>query len=392
MTDVTSNNLGSGADAMDAGSWYNDAYYQILLVEPNPDQSPGKLIRTKIITAKRIRPENTENTENTENKSEKYFSEYKLDNKTIERLSDHPKPPDFDQNNISIATYLPSTGVVFPRGFMETLMQEQQSTPMRDYLHQYSIESSNFYEPIRSLLYTRKISQLIAKTWYTYLTAKEGAWWDYFTKGEWNKFIEANQEADRDQLDGLIAREIFLAPQNACPDEFEPDNLDIYYPLKSHYDKQKTRFLILPNSLAWQGIGLSLLIAGQAYYAVTKNGETRYHQISQPILSTGEIVIKYGLEVSWDKFRGDVQELSSSPGNNSIAFQVVLPYPPIPTEHNLSRKQIQKWADAQDDPDENDVNNQLPFYHQTMIDNKKQYLVDVRNFSPPYPYIPLSCS
>ncbi|MBD2490787.1 hypothetical protein [Aulosira sp. FACHB-615] len=385
--------IGSGADAMEAGSWYKNAYYQILLVEPIPDQTRGKFIRTTIVAGQRIRPENT--TDGI------YFSDYQLDQKTRERLSSYPKPPDYQDKNINIGTYLPSPGVVFPKGFIDTLTRKclDTGTSFKDLLGSHSIELNNFYEPIRTLLHTRKTSQLIAKTWYAYLNAKKqncGKLWNCFTEGQWHEFV-----GDKiDILDGLIAREIFLSDQNTSSDHLEPDNLDIYYPLKSQYDTQKTRFLVLPNSRAWQGIALGLLLSGQAYYGVDKDGKytsklgeiVSYHQVSQPILSTGEIVMKYGLEVSWDTFKGDIIEMSLSPGNNSIAYQAIIPYPPIPSSDNLNIDDIKAWADAEDDPQTEDATS-IPFFHKRKgSGNPEEYLVDVRYFSPPFPYIPLSCS
>ncbi|MGJ5672248.1 MAG: hypothetical protein ACR9NN_01250 [Nostochopsis sp.] len=386
--------IGSGADAMESGSWFEDAYYQILLVKPIPDKTPGKFISTTIVAGQRKSP--------TPEKDVINFSDYKLDQKTIDRLSSYPKPPDFDQTNINIATYLPSPGVVFPTGFIETLARKclDSKTSFIDLLGTHSIELSNFYEPIRTLLHTRKTSQLIAKTWYTYLHANKqgnGELWNYFIRGEWDQFVGDQT----DILDGLIAREIFLADQNSSSEHLEPQNLDIYYPLKSQYEGTNTRFLILPNSKAWQGITLSLLLSGHAYYGLDKDGKytdnqaeiVSYHQISQPILSTGEIVMKYGLEVSWEKFKGDIIEMALSPGNNSIAYKAIIPYPPIPSQDNLSIDNIKAWADAEDDPNIDDEI-QLPFYHKTTKPNQttEEYLIDVQYFSPPFPYIPLSCS
>ncbi|MCM0593942.1 MAG: hypothetical protein ACSI46_06500 [Gloeotrichia echinulata DVL01] len=364
--------LGTGADAMPAGSWYDDAYYQILLVEPC-SKIPGRHIKTTIIVGQRQK--STGDT--------KDFSTYKLDQNTINKLTDYPKPPDFDKDNISIGTYLPSPGVFFPEGFIQSLKTNNSLNP---------IELNNFYETTRSQLQTRKVSQLIAKTWNAYLDAKKNptpckkTLWDSFKEGEWDLFD--NNKCNINILDGLIAREIFLAEHNTSSDHLEPGNLNIYYPLKSQFNGQHTRFLISPNSKAWEGITLSLLLAGQAYYKIgTAPG--LYHQISQPILSTGEIVIRYGVNVSWDRFKGELREQGLISGNNSIAYQVIIPYPPIPSEENLNRDELKQWADAEDDPDTN-VDKKLPFYHK---DNQGNYLVDAQYFSPPYPYIPLStCS
>jgi hypothetical protein len=377
--------LGNGADPMKPGCWYEDAYYQILLIDPSSTNKPGKHIETTIVVGQRKKSATSTDTKN--------FSQYPLDQKTINRLGSYPEPPDIEKTKNTIAAHLPSPGVVFPEGFIKTL----------DIKNNHYTEISNFYEPIRTQLHTRKISQLIAKTWYTYLEAKKPLYanqndsptlWTSFIQGKWKNFGGLEQD-NLDILDGLIAREIFLSVHNSYPDHLQPENLNIYYPLHSKIQGEDSRFLILPSSKAWQGIILSLLLSGQAYYGLNKDGKyTRdpekivsYHQISQPILSTGEIVMKYGLKVSWNVFEGDIREMSLTPGNSSIAYQAIIPYPPIPSTDNLSLNQIQAWADAEDDPKFSDTP-QLPFYNK---DKDGNYLVDVLYYSPPYPYIPLSC-
>lgn len=391
-----------------SGEWYDEnTHYQILLVKPgNNNRSKGKYIETTIITAKRGKS-STEATNFSQNK-ERDFSEYKIDNDTKKKLKDYPRQGHEDY----IGSYLPSSGVVFPAGFVKSLVANPLSnqTTGQDVNSPYSIIGlDNFYDPIRTLLYSRKISQLIAKTWWTYLEAKktvvksEDTLWKQFTKGRWDKIIK--NQSNSNILDGLIAREIFLLDSGSAPDYLEPPNLNIYYPLHTtpintlnqveSGEDQKKKFLILPDSKAWQGIALSLLMTGQAYYEVKENNEIHYHQISQPILSTGEIIIKYAVDVSWNHFTGVQKELIVSPGTNSTSMQVIAPYPPIPSEDNLDPKDIKKWADAEDDvpftsqdkPDP-DKNEEFPFYIKR---NETEYLVDVKYFSPPYPYIPLSC-
>ncbi|MBD2411140.1 hypothetical protein FACHB389_33625 [Nostoc calcicola FACHB-389] len=342
----------TATDPLQPGQWYDDdTYYQILLVAPRQKRTEGKYIETTILTQKRGE-----------------FKKYLLDEKTRQNLIGFPLNEDINHQNIT--SYLPSPGVVFPKAFLNALFLEHSS-------QNHSIEINNFYDPIRTLLHSRKISQLIAKTWHCYLEAKASDVWRDFTYGKWD-------EIDRDILDGLIAREIFFFAQKSSPDHLVPKNLDIYYPLHSEKSNEKARFLILPSSKGWQGITLSLLMAGQAYYEIEKDGQTYYHQISQPILSTGEIVNKYGLEVTWDKFEGDIKELKVDPGKSSIAYQATIPYPPIPSEVNLSLENITKWSQAKDEDGE------FPFYQKNEDD--QSYLVGVQYFSPPYPYIPLSCT
>ncbi|MCF2147967.1 hypothetical protein IQ276_016350 [Desmonostoc muscorum LEGE 12446] len=340
-------------DPLQSGQWYDDdTYYQILLIAPRKKKTEGQYLETTIVAQKRGK-----------------FKEYLLDEKTQKNLIGYISDEE-DVNHKNIASYLPSPGVVFPKGFLNALFPDESSK-------NNSIETNNFYDPIRTLLHTRKISQLIAKTWHCYLEAKASDLWCDFVNGKWD-------EIDSDILDGLIAREIFFFDQQSSPDNLLPKNLDIYYPLNSQKFSAKTRFLILPSSKGWQGITLSLLMAGQAYYEITKDGQTYYHQISQPILSTGEIVIKYGLEVTWDKFKGEIKELKVDPGKSSVAYEAIIPYPPIPSEINLCPENITKWSQAKDEGGE------FPFY--TKDKDDESYLVGVEYFSPPYPYIPLSCT
>ncbi|GAX34653.1 hypothetical protein [Nodularia sp. NIES-3585] len=336
-------------DAMQSGQWYSpETYYQILLVTPHEKKTEGQYIKTTIVA-----------------KSMGEFREYLIDPENKEKLKPYCQTTDGN----SIGSYLPSPGVMLAKGFEEVVFPSNSSHNQR------VAEVNNFYESARTLLHSRKISQLIAKTWYSYLEAKATEDWNNFVSGKWDKI-------DPEMLNGLIAREIFFVDQSYSPSSLEPENLNIYYPLESiTKSTEKPRFLILPSSKAWQGIALSLLMAGQAYREVKESGKTYYHQISQPILSTGEIVNRYGLEVEWNTFKGDIKELQVSPGKSSTAFQAVIPYPPIPSERNLSLNEIKNWADADDEEGE------LPFYSK---ENGK-FLVDVQYFLAPYPYIPLSC-
>ncbi|NET56221.1 MAG: hypothetical protein F6K47_08590 [Symploca sp. SIO2E6] len=302
-----------------------------------------------------------------------YFSSFQLDDKTVNNLEDYPKYG----NPKYLSSYLPSPGVVFSNQFInsfneEPLTTQDNSTPQ---LSDYTTQLGNYYTPIRFLLHSRKLSQLIAKTWWAYLEAKkcDTLLWSKFISGNWG-------DIPYKVLDGLIAREILLyggadSPDNICDEQ-------VYLPLKPYDepDQEKTRFLILPSSKAWQGISLSLLLAGQAYY---KRG-SEYHQINPSILSTGEITMQYTLEVDWNRFNGDVKELIISNEKPWVGYHVIMPYPPIPADAEPGN--MQRWADAKEDPDEED---NFPFYKK---DTNGNYLIDVDYFRPPYPYIPLTCT
>lgn len=339
----------------------DNTYYQVLYVEPS--QEKNERITTSILAKTRVNESNNGQTSN--NTHPQSFNQFELDEETINNLENYPRRKEDPKNQLS--SYLPSSGVVFPQGFIDSLSKEHQQT-----------ELGNFYSPMRFLLHNRKISQLIAKTWWSYLKVKNTDLWDKFTTGEWDAI-------DSDILDGLIAREIFLYGGGDAPDNPDPDDPSIYSPLKpKERPPEQARFLILPSSRAWQGISLSLLLAGQAYY---KRGD-KYHQISQPILSTGEITIQYSLEVDWNRFHGDIKEIIISQEKPWVGYQVAIPYPSIPAD--ADKKEIQDWAYAKEEYSEEEPEDtrHFPFYKK---ENGK-YLIDVDYFRSPYPYIPLSSS
>ncbi len=329
-----------------------NTYYQILLVEPSLE----KTMTTSILAKKRGKPSEDSNIDG--------FAGFELDQQTIDKLSDYPRHGRDKENKLS--SYLPSMGVMLEPEFINTFCT-QNNDP---------VGLGNFYVTMRLLLHSRKISQLIAKTWCIYLEAKGDTSEEKFLNGEWDNI-------DTDILDGLIAREIFLyggADSPDYPDDSESSN--VYSPLKPGLDGDKKRFLILPNSKAWQGISLSLLLAGQAYYKVKEGGKDKYHQIHPSILSTGEITMQYTLEVDWSRFTADIKEVIISNEKPWVAYHVLMPYPPIPDD--ADKIKIRTWAEAKEDPEEE---NQFPFYKK---DKNGKYLIDVDCFRPPYPYIPLS--
>jgi hypothetical protein len=344
-----------------ANQWYaHDTLYQILLVDCDESvdlKDPRKILNTTLITNTR-----------------EHFNDYKLDLQTQKYLEGYPKAKLTGNNSentediSALSSYLPSPGVVFKKDFIKALSLVDSNQKIDEF------NLNNFYDPLRTLLHTRKISQLIAKTWDAYLGATEDIKQN-FSEGQWT-------EIDSDVLDGLIAREIFLFSNQSDIDAFVPDNLEHYYPLKALGEsKEQAKFFISPASKGWQGLALNLLMAGQVYRKTITENKEYYHQITQPILSTGEIVTKYNLEISCEKFEGDIKELKLSFDKLSSAYQVTIPYPPIPSETNLSREEIKKWANASDEDGD------FPFY----VKENGEYLLDVGYHSPPYPYIPLSC-
>ncbi|GAB1537939.1 hypothetical protein NUACC21_05940 [Scytonema sp. NUACC21] len=384
-------NLPGSEDQLVPRRWYKeDTYYQILKIHPPTEEEKrvGQKISTTIVAKKRGRGSKNSSIKDS-------FDEFKLDKETQEKLEDYPKYADVDDvDEYKLSSYLPSPGVIFPNGFIKAL------TGVESEKIEFT-EVNNFYVTTRSILQSRKLSQLIAKTWWTYLEVKKPEntdLWEKFTIGEWDD-IESNI------LDGLIAREIFLFAGGASPNKIE--NSEIYIPLKrrnridigSPQDlnpdigtkllqsagrtnklKETTgaRFMILPSSKSWQGIALSLLFSGQAYY---RKGD-EYHQISQPIISTSEIISKYSFEADWSRFNGEFKELPTNQESPWIVYQVIMPYPPIPSSEQLDPKDIKTWAEAKDDGGE------LPFYEKLGED----YTVNINYFRSPYPYMPLTTS
>lgn len=378
--------------------YYDNTYYQILVVEPNPGgKQQRKYLKTTLVT-----------------KTKKDFEKCVLDKSTKDKLKDYPKSPSVNPDTTKetagkaglIASYLPSSGVVFEDGFINALFPRDPKVSPH-----HIAEVNNFYDVYRTLLHSRKISQLIAKTWHHKLQAKsavKGSNWDNFTKGEW-------KDIQLDTLDGLIAREIFLL--GSASEVTIPKGDSAQYEVLSNSGKpaEEARFLILPSSKSWQCLALSLLLSGQVYYKVhdgkteaeakkakiakieaeavaeaeakkakiKAEAEAEYHQVAQPILSTGEIVAKYALDVAVDKYKGDIKELDLKPNKPSAAYLAVMPYPPIPSVDNVMLEEIKDWAYAKD------VGGKFPFYIQ---DKDEQYLIGVKNHTAPNPYIPLSCT
>ncbi|MGB5970468.1 MAG: hypothetical protein WBG70_19300 [Spirulinaceae cyanobacterium] len=358
------------------GQWYKaNTVYQILEVNPLTEEEKNreeKKIVTKIVTKERGN--------GSETIQQNSFDKYPLDQQTLNKLQDYPQKGDGE----NISSYLPSSGAIFSEGFFSALSNINSEKVEQ-------VEVNNFYQPIRTLLYSRKISQLIAKTWWSYLEAKDNGLWDKFTTGEWKGIIQDNHKKDEeygfDILDGLIAREIFLYGGSDSPDYPDHEGKNRFYsPLKGRISKvEQARFLILPSSRGWSGVSLSLLLAGQAYYEI----DGKYHQISQPIFSTGEITMLHSLEVDWTKFQGGIKELIIDQDKPWVGYHIVLPYPPIPS--HVAQEEIKKWAWAKDEPLEEGSaeESHFPFYKK---DDQGEYLIDVDYFRPPYPYIPLSCT
>ena len=398
-------------------------YYQILLIEFERDKEDNINWKTKLIT----KTKENFSQEPQEQGDDLDKLGYRLDQHTEDTTKESREKGGLSAGTVgykTIGSTLPTPGCMLNKGLLDVLLKRQQS-PFDEYSpndKHSSVDLNNFYETFRVLLHTRKMSQLIAKTWDATLTA-----YDIISpkvKKLDNSLLKlALTESDikPEIFDGLIARELFLLSNSWEPDELIPKNLGVYYPLRSGSEPvDEARFIILPSSKGWQTIGLSLLMAGQVYYYTDKDGnllivddqggfcqkkgedfvkydkEVYCRQVNKSILSTGEIVMKYALDISLSLYKGDIKELDIRGNTSSPAYLAVLPYPAIPREINLSHKQIREWANANDKVvklEENDEfnkrNNQFPFYIQNDND---EYLIGVQNYTPPYAYLPSSCS
>lgn len=351
---------------------YDDnTYYQVLIIDFDSDSH--KSWKTKLVTKTKKEFEN---------------EEYTLEENTRQIINQSYQESDSSDtlDRKTIGSTLPSPGSMLNKSLIETLLKQKGSSS-DSYL---PIELNNFYESTRTLLHTRKMSQLIAETWHAQLEANKNL--GVPEESDLLKLaIEKQDKISLDIFDGLIARAFFLSSDSSEPDELIPNDLSVYYPLKSSPEPtEQARFLILPNSKGWQNIGFSLLMSGQVYYRVDDKGKILrdkskkgfYRQVHQSILSTGEIVTKYALGVSPSIYKGDIKELDLRANKSSPAYLAVLPYPAIPSEVNLSHKKIQAWAEA------DDTEGEFPFY---VKDNSGKYLIGAQHHTPPYPYLPSSC-
>ncbi|MCJ8279735.1 MAG: hypothetical protein MJK14_07360 [Rivularia sp. ALOHA_DT_140] len=142
--------LGSSGDSFGPYQCYKqDTYYQILEINPPKEEEKRKRkhITTSIVAKQRGTGENY----STENSS---FDNYKINSKTKEKLKSYYPHTTGDQDILS--SYLPSPGVVFPDGLMKSFINNVTNQTDRN----------NFHDSLRNILISRKLSQLIAKTWW----------------------------------------------------------------------------------------------------------------------------------------------------------------------------------------------------------------------------------
>lgn len=293
----------------------------------------------------------------------------------------------------TIADCFPSQGVKFPQELEEIFCKNP-------------VVLSSYYTTVRCILQTRKISQLIAQSWWAdrlYNDFLKTSNKDDYQNGRWKCFLDSMDlflkennyvHSALDILDGLLAREIFLTA-NASPrgiteinGNWKDINLSIYKSISE--ESRETIMVILPSSRCWTGVRLALLLAGQVFRkAYKQEAETyvvqdnKYHQICQPIMSTTEIVSHYSIESSMESFHGQIEEIPIGLGFDLPYLKAIIPYPPIPSEDQVKREDLQKWFSATDDDTE------LGFFCKN---ESGEYTTTIENPTPPYPYIPISTS
>lgn len=250
---------------------------------------------------------------------------------------------------IGSAENLPTKGVEPDEKFMSHLAKKNKNLELAE------------YSTVRFLLQTRKVSQVIAKTWLSS-----------------NKF-EEDEEWQKDNA--RYTRELLLSG-NALPD----DSKDFTG------GNDKTHYIIKPSMPNYTGIRLSLLLAGQAYRWVEagayRNNPKGYLPICDSILSTYESVYEYSWQVSWDTFyasRIDIPHTGLKP--KPPYYEVTLAYPPKPDVSEktpLTEEKIRAWGFAKEDK------KGLPFY--PAKDDEGNYVSrELQYTMPPYPYLPMSC-
>jgi len=173
---------------------------------------------------------------------------------------------------------------------------------------------------VHFLLQTRKLSQMIAYTW-----------------------LEPENIPKKMQAKVNLVRKILIFPhQKVCT--YWLDNHQVYENPISEIDlcrkllgdSEQTppeySWLIQPDNINYDFIALALLLCGQAFY---KDENGQFAQIWEPIGSIYQLIFEYGLDVSWELFHGVMTELVHT-GKDFPAGKITVPYPPRPSEFNVS--------------------------------------------------------
>jgi hypothetical protein len=234
-----------------------------------------------------------------------------------------------------------------------------------------NIENVHEWSSIYLLFQARKLSRMIAHTWLNHQK-------DNLTK----KRVDLVKEILR--LPTLKYEIYWLGEPNKKPEKINETKL--VRNLSEEEDKKLTSWLIKPEHINYDKIALALLLCGQAYY---KDGNDKLRQIWTPIASIYELIYLYGIEVSWDTFYGVIEEISNIGGKQKFpANQIKIPYPPRPSEFNLSQADIETWAEAKYHYHPHDLHAQYSFYPARDTEDWKNKKLNC--VYPPFPYIPLS--
>jgi hypothetical protein len=221
---------------------------------------------------------------------------------------------------------------------------------------------------VHFLLQTRKISQMIAYTW-----------------------LEPENIPDEMKTKVKLVREILKFPNQKLPTCWLDETLqqtkviteiDLSRKLlgNSQTIPSEYSWLIPPSHISYDFIALALLLCGQAFYK-DKNGQ--FASIWEPIASIYQLIFEYGVDVAWELFHGITTELVHTGQNSTLpANKITIPYPPRPSEFNVSQSDIATWAKA------NDHDGSYPFYPSKDSDDWKNH--QLKYVYPPSPYIPLS--
>ncbi|NER84558.1 MAG: hypothetical protein F6K42_34565 [Leptolyngbya sp. SIO1D8] len=298
-TSIKSNSQSSSLNELLA-SESNQQYFQILKVDYN-----------------KVNPTNIKTTLITKTKDESKSSDFPVI--IYDAISQSWK------NAGTIGEKLPTAGAIPDQEFSNLLGNGNKNLGLAE------------YSTVRFLLQTRRVSQLVARTW---LSPRQ-------FDNEWERH---NIELTRD----------LILSSNLEPDYYEPQG--VLDDIRSQ--SPKTDYIIEPGMLNFDGIRLSLLLAGQAYRWVEKgtynNDIEGYLQICDSILSTYEIVYEYAWRVSWDTFyasRVDVAQPGLKP--RPPYYEVTLAYPPKPDTSEgspLTEEKIKRWGFA------SEKQGDFPFY------------------------------
>lgn len=253
--------------------------------------------------------------------------------------------------NLAPSSFPSSGAKVYPKFF--------PSQPKDDPLAQAELSTVYF------LLQTRKLSQMIAYTW-----------------------LEPEKIPDEMKAKVNLVRKILRFPhQKVCTywldqeGEERISEIDLSRKLlvdsKTH--TKKYSWLIQPDNINYDFIALALLLCGQAFY---KDENGQFAHIWEPIGSIYQLIFEYGLDVSWELFHGVMTEIGHT-GKDFPAGKITVPYPPRPSEFNVSQSDIETWATAKEH------DGPYPFYPSQDSEDWKNH--QLKHVYPPSPYIPLSC-